>query len=185
MDSTVFCSRYHHLMSVEPGAMRIETNPAPVHLLIPETFGNSLLGETHGIETFATWKVARNWTLNPGHTFLSMHLHEFAGSQDGSIPGTQGSTPDHQAQLRSTVNLPWNLRWNASGYFVNRLPAQSIPAYTRVDTGLTWRLGESISLNLAGQNLLKDLHPEYSGPNSTVQSGLMRRAAYARIIWTF
>jgi iron complex outermembrane receptor protein len=185
LDSTVFYNRYHDLESVAPGAPRIETSPAPAHLLIPESFGNSLFGETHGIETFANWRVAKSWTLNPGYSFFSMHLHEFAGSRDGSIPGTQGGQPDHQAQLRSTVTLPWNLQWNASTYFVNRLQAQSIPSYTRLDTGITWRPGESISLTVAGQNLLKDLHPEYSGPISTVQPGLMRRAAYAKLTWSF
>jgi iron complex outermembrane receptor protein len=185
LDSTVFYNRYRDLSSVEPGATRLETNPAPIHLLIPESFGNSLFGETHGIESFANWKLARFWTLNPGYTFFSIHLHEFAGSQDGSIPGTQGGTPDHQAQLRSSFSLPWNLQWNASAYFVNRLPAQSIPSYTRFDTGLNWRVGERASLSLAGQNLLKDRHPEYSGPNSTVQPGLMRRTTYAKISWSF
>jgi len=185
LDSTIFYNRYRDLTSVEPGAMRTETDPAPIHLLMPESFGNNLFGETHGIEAFANWKVARFWTLNTGYTFFSMHLHEFAVSQDVSIPATEGGIPDHQAQLRSSVSLPWNLQWNASAYFVNRLRAQSIPSYTRVDTGLTWRLGESVSLSVVGQNLLKDLHPEYSGTDSTVQPGLMRRAAYTRITWSF
>jgi iron complex outermembrane receptor protein len=185
MDSTIFYNRYRDLTSVEPQASRIESNPPPIHLLVPESFGNSLFGETHGVEVFANWKVARVWTLNPGYTFLAIHLHEFANSQDGSIPGTQGGTPDHEAQLRSSVSLPWNLHWNASAYFVNRLPALLIPSYTRIDTGLNWQLGENLSLNFVGQNLAKDLHPEYSGPNSTVQPGLMRRAAYAKISWSF
>jgi iron complex outermembrane receptor protein len=186
LDSTVFYNRYRDVTSVEPGAMRIETDPAPVHMLIPESFGNGLYGEAHGIEVFANWKVTNLWTLNSGYSFFSMHLHPFAGSQDFTdASGDEGGTPDHQAQLRSSVSLPWNLQWNASAYFVNRLPALSIPSYTRVDTGLTWRLGESVSLSLVGQNLLSDLHPEYSGINSTVQPGLMRRAAYAKIMWSF
>jgi iron complex outermembrane receptor protein len=186
VDSTVFYNRYRDVDSVEPGAMSIETNPAPAHLLVPSYFGNGLQGETHGIEFFANWKATSFWTLNPGYTFFSMRLHPFAGSQDFTdASGDDGGTPDHQAQLRSSVSLPWNLQWNVSAYFVNRLPAASIPSYTRVDTGLTWRVGESLSLNLAGQNLLKDLHPEYAGPSSTVQPGLMRRAAYAKIKWSF
>ena len=185
IDSTVFYNRYRDLVSVEPGAMRVEANPGPVHLLIPESFGNSLLGETHGVESFASWKVARFWTLDPGYTFFSIHLHEFAGSQDESIPGTQGGTPDHQAQLRSSVILPWNLQWNASAYFVNRLPSHSIPAYTRFDTGLNWRVGENVSLSVVGQNLLKDLHSEYSGTDLTVLPGLMRRTTYGKITWSF
>jgi iron complex outermembrane receptor protein len=186
LDSTVFYNRYRDLTSVEPGAMRIETNPAPVHLLIPESFGNGLYGEAHGIETFANWKVTRLWTLNPGYTFFSTHLHRFAGSQDStSVSGTEGGTPDHQAQLRSSLDLPWKLQWNASAYFVNRLPAQSIPSYTRLDTGLIWHSGEHASLSMVGQNLLRDLHPEYSGPDSTVQSSLMRRVAYGKLTWSF
>jgi iron complex outermembrane recepter protein len=185
LDSTVFYNRYRDLTSVQPEPSRIESNPPPIHLLIPESFGNSLFGETHGAEVFANWKVTRVWTLSPGYAFLAIHLHEFANSQDGSIPGTQGGTPDHQSQLRSSVSLPWNMQWNASAYFVNRLPGVSIPSYTRIDTGLNWRLEESLSVSLVEQNLTKSLHPEYSGPNSTVEPGLMRRAAYAKISWSF
>jgi iron complex outermembrane receptor protein len=186
LDTTAFYNRYRDLVSVEPEAMRLETNPAPAHLLIPESFGNGLYGETQGIEAFANWKVVSCWTLSPGYAFFSMHLHPFAGSQDvTSVPSTEGGTPDHQAQLRSSVSLPHNLQWNASTYFVNRLPTQSIPSYTRFDTGLNWVVGERISLSLVGQNLLKDLHPEYNGPVTTVQSGQMRRDAYAKITWSF
>ena len=186
LDSTVFYNRYQDLVSVEPGAMRVETSPAPVHLVIPESFGNGLYGETHGIEAFANWKLVSFWTLSPGYAFFSMHMHPFSGSRDvTSAPGTEGGTPDHQAQLRSSVSLPHNLQWNASAYFVNRLPALSIPSYTRFDTSLSWLVGERVSLSLVGQNLLKDLHPEFAGPDATVQSGLMRRAAYAKITWSF
>ena len=186
LDSTVFYNRYQDLVSVEPGAMRVETSPAPFHLVIPESFGNGLYGETHGIEAFANCKLVSFWTLSPGYAFFSMHMHPFSGSRDvTSAPGTEGGTPDHQAQLRSSVSLPHNLQWNASAYFVNRLPALSIPSYTRFDTSLSWLVGERVSLSLVGQNLLKDLHPEFAGPDATVQSGLMRRAAYAKITWSF
>jgi iron complex outermembrane recepter protein len=186
LDSTVFYNRYRDLVSVEPEAMRIETDPAPVHLLLPSSFGNGLYGEANGIETFAKWRVTRLWTLDPGYAFFSLHLHKFVGSQDiGSVYGTEGGSPDHQAQLRSNLDLARKLQWNASAYYVNRLPAQSIPSYTRLDTGLIWRAGESVSLSVEGQNLLKDLHPEFTGTDSTVQSSLMRRVIYGKIMWPF
>jgi iron complex outermembrane receptor protein len=186
LDSTAFYNRYRDLVSVEQGAMRIETTPPPLHRLLPSSFGNGLYGEASGIEAFAKWKVIKGWTLDPGYAFFSLHLHKFASSQDhGSVPGTEGGSPDHQAELRSNLDLPWKLRWDASVYFVNRLPAQSIPSYTRLDTGLVWHAGERVSLSMVGQNLLKDLHPEFSGTDSTVQSGLMRRVAYGKITWSF
>jgi iron complex outermembrane receptor protein len=186
IDSTIFYNRYRDLVSVEPGAARIETSPAPTHLLVPSYFSNGLYGETHGLELFANWKVASFWTLSPGYSFFSMHLHPFAGSQDFTdAAGTEGGTPDHQAQLRSSVTLPHNLQWNATAYFVNRLPAVSIPSYTRVDTGLIWHAGERVFLSVEGQNLSKSLHREYAGPSTTVQTDLMRRSAYVKITWSF
>jgi iron complex outermembrane receptor protein len=186
LDSTVFYNRYRDLTSVEPGATRLEANPAPPHLLTPSAFGNGLYGETHGIEVFANWKAARFWTLSPGYSFFSAHLHRFAGSQDFTdVAGTQGSSPDHQAQLRSSVSLPRNVQWNTAAYFVNRLPALAVPSYTRLDTNLIWDAGEHFSLSVAGQNLLRNLHPEFSGLDTSVQPGLMRRDAYARIAWSF
>jgi iron complex outermembrane receptor protein len=157
-----------------------------LHLLIPSTFGNGLYGETHGIEVFANWKVTRFWTLSPGYSFLSAHLHPFPGSLDFTDPAaTEGSSPDHQAQLRSSVSLPRNVQWNTAAYFVDRLPAIAVPSYTRLDTSLIWDAGEHFSLSVVGQNLLRNLHPEFSGPDTTVLPGLMRRDAYAKIVWSF
>jgi iron complex outermembrane receptor protein len=186
VDLTAFYNQYHNLGSVEPAASRVEADPAPTHLLLSSSYGNGLYGETHGIEVFANWKPAGFWTLSPGYAFYAAHLHTSAGSLDTkSVSRTQGSSPDHQAQLRTSIRLPWKIEWNASAYFVGRLPTQSVPSNTRLDSGLTWSAGERVSITLAGQNLLGGRHMEFSGPDSSVQSGLMRRNAYAKIAWTF
>jgi iron complex outermembrane receptor protein len=186
VDSTIFYNRYRDLESVEQGVMRIELTPAPVHVLIPSSYGNNLYGETHGLEIFANLKLADNWTLSPGYAFIAMHLHTFTGSADVlTVHETQGGSPNHQAQLRSSASLPWKIKWNTSAYFVNSLPTQSVPSYTRLDTGLTWRAGEHLSISAEEQNLLKDRHLEYNGSVSSVQSGLMRRNFYGNISWSF
>jgi iron complex outermembrane receptor protein len=186
VDSAIFYNRYRDVESVEPGATTVETNPAPAHLLVPSYFGNGLYGETAGIELFANWKAASFWTLSPGYSFLSIHVHPFAGSQDFlDAAGAEGGVPDHQAQLRSSVSLPHNLQWNASVYFVNRLPTPGIPSYTRLDTGLIWQAGEHVSMSVTGQNLLKGVHEEFAGADASVQSGQMRRGAYAKLTWSF
>jgi iron complex outermembrane receptor protein len=186
LDATVFYNRYRDLLSVEPGTPVLETTPAPVHLLVPAMDGNGLYGETHGVELFADWQVTSRWTLSPGYAFLAMHVHTFTGSQDlTDASGTEGGSPNHQAQLRSSLNLPRNLQWNASAYFVNRLWAAGIPSYTRLDSGLTWHAGEHVSVSVVGQNLLKGLHPEYSGPSASALPGLVRRGVYAKLGWSF
>jgi iron complex outermembrane receptor protein len=186
VDSAIFYNRYRDVESVEPGTTGIEINPTPTHILVPSYFGNGLHGETSGIELFANWKAANFWTLSPGYSFLSIHMHPFAGSQDFTdAAGMQGGVPDHQAQLRSRVSLPHNLTWNASVYFVNRLPTPAIPSYTRLDTGLIWQAGEHLSMSVTGQNLLRSVHEEYTGADSSVQPGQMRRGAYAKLTWSF
>ena len=184
--ASAFFNQYRDLTSEEPGSPVLEANPAPEHLLIPLYIGNGLRGETHGIEMFANVKVANRWTLSPGYTFLTMHLHLDAGSMDiTGVPDTQGGSPNQQAQLRSQVNLPRHWQWTTSAYFVGRLASPKIPSYTRLDTNLAWQLSDKISLGLVGQNLLKNLHQEYSGPDLTVLPSLVRRSAYGRLAWRF
>ena len=185
-DSAAFFNQYHNLASHEPGAPGIEADPPPLHLLVPEYFANLIHGETHGIEIFANMKLTSRWTLSPGYTFLTMHLRREAGGMDlATAPDTEGGSPNQQAQLRSNVNFPWHWQWTTSAYFVGRLQAQSIPSYTRLDSNLAWQASEKISLGLVGQDLLRNLHQEYAGPDLTVLSSLIRRSAYARITWRF
>jgi iron complex outermembrane recepter protein len=185
-DSTAFFNRYHDLRSGEPGSTRLEMDPPPLHLLMPISLSNLLYGETHGIEMFASLKLSSQWTLSPGYTFLAIHLHHDAASQDlSSGPGAEGGSPRQQAQLRSQVNLPWRLQWTTSAYFVGRLPTPKIPSYTRLDTNIAWQLSDKVSLGLVGQNLLRGLHQEYAGSDLTVLPSLIRRSSYARITWRF
>ena len=185
-DSAIFFNHYQDLISGEPGATRLETDPPPVHLLMPFDIANLLHGESHGIEAFASMKLADRWTLSPGYTFLTMHLHrDPTGLDVNTGPETEGSIPNQQAQLRSNVNLPRHWEWTTSAYFVGRLAAPKIASYTRLDINLVWHPSDRLSLGVVGQNLLQDLHQEYSGPVLTVVPSLVRRSAYARLTWRF
>lgn len=186
LDATVFYNDYDSLVSVEPGAPFLETAPPPVHLVAPNVLSNLTYGETHGVELSVNWKVAKYWTLSPGYSFLAMHLHEDATSQDTTtVAGTQGGFPSQQAQLRSHVELSNHWQWNASAYFVGRLPAPAVPSYTRLDTNVIWQPRKEFSISLVGQNLVSDHHLEYLGPDQTEQSSLIKRSAYAKITWQF
>jgi iron complex outermembrane recepter protein len=185
-DSAVFFNRYHDVASEEPEVPRIEADPSPVHLLVPLYFGNGVHGETHGIEFFANLKLGSRWTLSPGYTFLTMHLRQETGSMDmTTAQAIEGGSPNQQAQLRSNINFPWHWQWTTSAYFVGRLQASAIPSYTRLDSNLAWQASERLSVGLVGQNLVRNLHQEYAGPDLTVQPSLIRRSAYARITWRF
>jgi iron complex outermembrane receptor protein len=132
------------------------------------------------------WKATARWTLRPGYAFEQIHMHLDPMSQDTvSVLNAEGSSPVHSAQVGSHLDLTHGIAWDASAYFVDRLRNGGIPAYTRVDTGLSWRWSEHLSSSVAGQNLLKDRHLEFVDDTGSVISTLIKRGAYAKLTWQF
>jgi iron complex outermembrane receptor protein len=186
LDFSIFYNRYRNLTSYEPGSPFMELNPQPPHLKLPIVFANQMYGETHGLEIAVNWKITDRWTLSPGYAFERIHLHLNPASHDTtSVAAGEGNSPHIQAQLRSHLALPWRVEWNASAYFVGRLPAQQVPSYTRLDTGITWRASDNLAVSLVGQNLLKDRHLEAGSFDQTGFSNLIKRSVYAKFTWQF
>jgi iron complex outermembrane recepter protein len=186
LDLSTFFNRYYHLESLEPGQETLQASPAPARFVIPIAFGNLLYGSTEGGEISANVKLTDRWTLSPGYAFLEMHLHTKPASQDTtSVEEYQGSSPQHQAQLRSHMKLFRGVSWDANAYFVSALPAQGVSSYTRLDTQLRWNIAERGELALVGQNLLRDRHLESMDQLTLVNSSLIKRSAYAKLTWRF
>jgi len=185
-DVAAYYNNYNDEQTTEPAAPFFEAAPPPPHLIIPLVYENLSQGETEGVEFAGNWRVTNRWTLSPGYAFETIRFRTKAGSQDTtSVPTEEGSSPTHSAQVRSHVDLPHGLAWDTSAYFVDRLDYQNVPAYTRLDTQLTWRWTKGVSLSLVGQNLLRDHHEEWNLANGDVISMLMKRSAYAKITWRF
>jgi iron complex outermembrane receptor protein len=181
-----FINAYSQLESVEPRDSYFDPNFIPPLTVHPSVLDNNMHGTTEGVEAYANWKVTKRWTLNPGYSFLETHLHKDSTSLDTvSVADTEGSSPKHQAQLRSRVELPRGLSWDVNGYFVERLPAQGVASHTRLDTQLTWRFWERAELSVVGQNLLRDHHLEFNDFLQSVNSSQVKRSAYAKVTWEF
>jgi iron complex outermembrane receptor protein len=82
------------------------------------------------------------------------------------------------------LTLPHNLEWDTSAYFVGMLADGPIPAYTRLDTRLGWRLGEYLELSISGQNLLRPLHFEFADAYG-VDHTQVARSVLGKMIWRF
>jgi iron complex outermembrane receptor protein len=185
IDLSTFYNHYRDLRSLEPGAPFPVTDPVP-HIEIPLVYGNLLRGTTEGVELSAHVKVTDRWTLSPGLALLEMHLRTDPTSLDTTtVADIEGSNPRHQAQLRSSVNLPDGFSWDTSVYFVDRLPAPQLPSYTRLDTRVSWRPAQRLEFSLMGQNLLQDHHVESNDTGTSVNSSRVRRSAYAKVSWRF
>jgi len=186
IDVAAFFDSYGDLATTEAGSPFLVANPPPSHLVFPLVWGNKMHGTTEGVEVSGNWKVNDRWTLSPGYALLQMHLHTDPTSQDTTtVADTEGSSPRHQGQIRSHLNLPHRFVWDASAYFVERLPAQQVASYTRIDTQLSRQLGEGLELSLVGQNLLQDHHLESNDQLTSLNPTQMKRSAYAKIAWRF
>jgi hypothetical protein len=102
-----------------------------------------------------------------------------------SAADAQGSDPQHQAKLRSHVELFQGLSWDATASFESRLPFYDVASYTRLDSQLSWKFAERAEFSLVGQNLLQDHHIESLDALTLVNSALIKRSAYAKLVWRF
>ncbi|MGB2624289.1 MAG: TonB-dependent receptor [Candidatus Acidiferrum sp.] len=191
-DFASYFNDYDSLQTTEPSGSFFESAPAPPHEVETLTYGNLMHGESHGFEASAKWKVTDRWQLSPGLALEELHLHTYPQSQDEqTVPFVQGNDPTHMAQLRSHVDLRKRWSWDASAYYVDPLRNQGfsgtarIPGYTRLDTGLTWKALEGVSLSVVGQNLLKDNHVEFEDFFGSMQSDEIKRSAYVKLTWRF
>jgi iron complex outermembrane recepter protein len=171
-DVATFYSIYDNLIDFVAGAPMFEPTPVP-HLLIPLGATNLSGGRSTGVEASAHWDPTRYWRVSPSYTYLHLpFLHE----------SIEFDSPTHRASLATYVMLPKNFEATGAAYYVGELKTAKIPAYTRVDLGLTWRALQSVELGLWGQNLLDDRHAEFSSSTSP-QAEAISRSVVARITW--
>ena len=130
----------------------------PTELLLKTPYINDGAAQTHGIELTVSWNPFKRWTLSTGVT-------ELRGS-----PRAAESTPRHLFNVQSRFNLPHNMALNSGLYHYGALPIQAtlatgspamgIPAFNRVDVGLSWQATSQWSLAVWGRNLQSSAHVE-------------------------
>jgi iron complex outermembrane recepter protein len=187
LDISTFSSYYHGLQTQEPTDPFFTMDPPPLHLLIPVIFADNAHAHNYGAEAFANWSVNHRWRISPGYSFLQMHVAGDPSTQDPAAGAIAYESPKHQFQIRSFLNLTRRLEWDATVFQVGGLkdggdgPTSS---YTRLDSRLGWRAGESLELSIVGQNLLSPAHAEYHDTFSILHS-LMARSVFGKVTWRF
>jgi iron complex outermembrane receptor protein len=179
-----FYNHYHNLFDEEiTGAPFLEDNPAPLHVLLPAQFRNGLLGTTKGLEISPEWRPLSVWRLRGSYSYLYMNISKAPHSGDvGTASGIVGSSPQHEAAVQSSFDLPKNLQLDLTYRYVSELRGQLVPAYSTGDARLGWRFLRQFDLSLIGLNLFKPSHAEFGGdPGPPVG---IRRSAYLRLTWS-
>ena len=170
---------YDQLIAPVQGTPYFVPPTGPV--IVPLTFQNNTHADTYGAEISGEWRVTDNWKLVASYTFL----HERLNPQPD-----YNNDPQNQFQIRSYLDLPHNIELDGAVYYVDCIhpllgnPTIGIPAYIRVDLGVTWRPTKSLEFGIYGQNLADGSHSEFTSYKTTVLTEIPR-SVMARITWRF
>ncbi len=166
LDAAVFYSTYRDLVSVAPGAPYFAPAPPPPHIIVPLNYGNALRGETYGVEISANWRVTNRWRLSASYSYLHAATRsDLSGLNVAYQINAADSSPSHQVQLHSHLDLPWRLELDTALYYASSYTIMDrIPAHTRVDARLGWRPFDQLEISLVGQNLFDPGHEEAGPP---------------------
>ena len=185
LDVAAFFSFYNHLETDEPRSPYLIPGAAAPVLVVPLMFDNLGHARSHGVEVFANWNVTNRWKLSPGFSTFHLTTGIRADSQDASLAAVPGYSPRYQPQVRSEVNLRRNVDWDSSLKFVPQLTTPGIGAYTRLDSRLAWRVGESMEISAVGQNLLTRGHMEFVDNSGFFLNTEVKRGLFGKITWRF
>jgi iron complex outermembrane receptor protein len=182
LDTSLFYNTYHDLRN----AQTLEPTPVagpPPHLLIPAELNNRLEADSYGGEIATTWNVSSDLRLIGSYTLLNVVAFNNGSTSDlGNEAFIEGADPQQQFQIRSYLNLRKNLELNAALYFVDDLRTGDVPAYARLDVGLTWRPGDGVEVAAVLQNALDNQHPEFANRLNNVATEIPR-AFYVQLTW--
>jgi iron complex outermembrane receptor protein len=182
-DLAAFYNDYDHLRSQQPVGT---ATPPPPALFIPTQLQNGLRGETYGCELAANWRVTDWWRLRPSYSYLEMHLHKSAGDKDPNPDSFyEGTSPEQQCSLRSSMDLPWHLAFDATVRYVDELPALRIDSYVALDLRLGWRPHPNLEFAVVGQNLLSSHHGEFAPTFIGTPRTEIPQSVYAQVTWSF
>jgi iron complex outermembrane receptor protein len=183
VDVATFLNFYHDLRTVSELPPYFVTGPGAPYLVVPALFEDIGNAHSYGGELSLDWKPANRWRLSGGYSLLHMVFSKDTANVDTEIGDLGTGTPQQQFQARSALNLPHHLEWDSSVEYVGKLAA-GIPAYTRVDTRLGWRMNERLAFSVVGQNLLSPRHAEF--PDDVgLNHMLISRSVFAKVTFKF
>jgi iron complex outermembrane recepter protein len=182
-DFAAFSNRYRGLLSVSPGQPYLEMTPTSAQVTVPFYAGNGLRARSYGGEVSANVKASDRWRLSAWYAFLRTNSQS-PGSDAGAREPVTGGSPNHQAQVRSYLQLPRGFEFDSSLSYVGPVRAMAIPGYLRLDARIGWRVAEAVELSVGAQNLLDPHHPEF-GSWLNEQATEARRGVYGKVTWQF
>ena len=183
VDVATYLNHYQNLRTGELLQPYFVNGPGESYMVLPVAFQSVGHARAYGSELSVEWKPVNRWRVSAGYSRLHMVIFKDAANADTEVGDLGTGTPRQQFQIRSALRLPHHFEWDGSIDYVGRLLA-GIPAYTRVDTRLGWRINGRLDVSLVGQNLLSPRHAEF--PDDVgVDHTLVARSVFLKFTFEF
>ena len=180
-----FYNVWHDLISTELLAAPFQETvpPAPTRTIFPVGFGNSIDGESAGVETTIDVRPTGWWRAAGHYAFLSVWMTPEPGSADLTQESRyEDGSPRHQVSLRNSLDLPRNVTLDWHLRYASELPDLDISSYATSDVRLAWRFTEEAELEAVGRNLHDAHHAEWAGENGGADVEI-QRSLYVGLSW--
>lgn len=186
VDIAAFYNNFSRLRTLEFETPFLETSPPPPHLVLPGITSNKMHGETYGVEVAADWLPLDWWRLQAAYSFLEMRMRLDSDSNSLFYLGfTQDTSPQHQASLRSSMDLGMNVELDLWLRYVDRLPEFDIDRYVTFDARIAWKPAKNLEFSLVGRNLADNQHLEFKPAIITTAPTEVERSYYGKVTWRF
>ena len=197
-DLALFYNRYDQLATFD--FLAAVPLPLPPNVILPfnvpplpglnanilvNTNNNRAHGETYGLEAVFDWHPSDILQLKFSYSLLKIAIHNRSSSVSSLGETDEGSSPEQQFRIDLGYQFNPKLRLNLGSRFVDQLPAIDIDSYTELDANLHYEVSPSLSVVIAGQNLLDSQHQESRPSFLPTAVSEVERNLFLRITYSF
>ncbi len=184
-DLAVFFNKYHDLGGDEAGMPEAPVLVAgfPV-VVLPTTIASNRRGESIGGELVLNYRPNDKLRFTGTYSYINVNIKAKNGANP-LLPVLEDLSPEHQFQIRSMVNLPFDTEFDSALRYADRLSDGDIDSYFELDLRLAWHLTDDLELSVVGRNLLANSHEEFFADTLSVPQHEIQREVYGRLAWNF
>jgi iron complex outermembrane receptor protein len=123
-------------------------------------------GRISGVEAWGSYQAAEWWRLSAGLTIQDKEV-SFKPGASGLLGAPQaGNDPEHQAFVKSSMDLSDDVTLDANLRWIGGLPAPKVSSYVELSARIAWAITDKLELSVSGTDLLHNDHLEFTAPPS-------------------
>jgi iron complex outermembrane receptor protein len=180
-DLAVYYNDYNNLILGIPNMAGTfaETALPPLHLVVPVQLRNAAAAHSYGGELSVSWQPSPGVRCSPFYSVLKVNAW-LTQPDGGSLETLVNSAPRQQGGLRTSFDLPADMKFDLNLRWVGAVPAYAVAAYFEADVRFAWEIKPGFELAVTGQNLIHAQHNEF-GPQNIEPRYELQRGIYFKM----